>query len=242
MIHYHGLPLGGKAANRPDFISGRHVLIPFTYPGDLEVAKACASSFVVDNGAFTIWNRGEEKEDWSDYYEWVAKSMRHPAFDWALIPDVIDGDESENDKLIEEWPFKHIGVPVWHLHESLERAKELVMRYHRIGLGSSGEYSQPNTEAWWDRMSQLMNTICDEDGYPLAKLHGLRMLDPKVFTELPLSSADSTNAAQNGCVTAKRHNLDSTITGQVVIARRVESQQSAERWVNRQIQGKFSLA
>ena len=45
-------------------------------------------------------------------------------------------------------------------------------------------------------MAETMNAICT-DGLPACKLHGLRMLDPEVFTRLPLASADSTNIARN---------------------------------------------
>ncbi|HGF0958712.1 TPA: class I SAM-dependent methyltransferase [Yersinia enterocolitica] len=34
-------------------------------------------------------------------------------------------------------------------------------------------------------------------GQPITKLHGLRMLNPTIFTRLPLASADSTNVARN---------------------------------------------
>jgi hypothetical protein len=42
-----------------------------------------------------------------------------------------------------------------------------------------------------------MRVVCNPEGFPLLKLHGLRMLNPKVFTQLPLASADSTNIGRN---------------------------------------------
>jgi hypothetical protein len=42
-----------------------------------------------------------------------------------------------------------------------------------------------------------MDAVCDGSGHPMAKLHGLRMLNPAVFSRLPLSSADSTNIGRN---------------------------------------------
>jgi hypothetical protein len=54
--------------------------------------------------------------------------MRAPNFDFAIIPDVIDGDEAANDALINLWPWireKHMSAPVWHLHESLDRLMRL---------------------------------------------------------------------------------------------------------------------
>jgi hypothetical protein len=50
---------------------------------------------------------------------------------------------------------------------------------------------------WWARIDQTMRVVCDLKGRPLVKLHGLRMLNPKVFTRLPFASADSTNIARN---------------------------------------------
>ena len=42
-----------------------------------------------------------------------------------------------------------------------------------------------------------MRTVCDDAGRPVCKLHGLRMLDPRIFSRFPFSSADSTNIGRN---------------------------------------------
>ena len=44
----------------------------------------------------------------------------HPGFDFAIIPDVIDGSEEENDDLLAEWRFFD-GISVYQLHESPDR-------------------------------------------------------------------------------------------------------------------------
>lgn len=68
--------------------------------------------------------------DWTNYYAWVATLMRHPGFDFAVIPDVIDGDEEQNDALVNEWPLpRWIGSPVWHMHESIERLYRLCLEW-----------------------------------------------------------------------------------------------------------------
>lgn len=46
-------------------------------------------------------------------------------------------------------------------------------------------------------MKDIIRHVVDGHGQPITKLHGLRMLNPGIFTELPLASADSTNVAQN---------------------------------------------
>jgi hypothetical protein len=115
-----------------------------------------------------------------------------------VIPDVIDGDELENDALLAEWPLpKWFGAPVWHMHESLDRLERLAASFPRVCIGSSGEFATVGTAAWWGQMARAMRVVCDDEGRPLCRLHGLRMLNPEVFTRLPLSSADSTNIARN---------------------------------------------
>jgi hypothetical protein len=83
------------------------------------------------------------------------------------------------------------------MHESLERLEQLANTYVRVCLGSSGEYATVGTNAWWSRMGAAMRVICDDMGRPVCKLHGLRMLDPAVFTKFPFSSTDSTNIGRN---------------------------------------------
>lgn len=229
MIHYHGTPCGGRREDVARFLAARHAMVPFGGSEDVcTVAEVC-QSFVLDNGAFSAWRSGNAVEDWSGFYAFVDEWRRHPAFDWAVIPDVIDGDESDNDELLADWPFEECGVPVWHLHESYER---LVIAYPRVALGSSGEFADPGTRSWWDRMAEAMETIVDDRNRPRAKLHGLRMLDPAIFHRLPLSSADSTNAAMNGSRKAKTCGCN-VVTGNVILAERIESHQSAAEWVSR---------
>jgi len=46
-------------------------------------------------------------------------------------------------------------------------------------------------------MADALDAICDDVGRPKVKLHGLRMLNPAIFSEIPFASADSTNVVQN---------------------------------------------
>jgi hypothetical protein len=84
-------------------------------------------------------------------------------------------------------------------------------------------------------MGEAMGAVCDRNGQPITKLHGLRMLDPNVFTRLPLASADSTNCARNGATLAAKMNITRGLAMQV-IASRVECYQSADRWDANQAQ------
>lgn len=197
MIHYHGTPITPQTAAARALKAG-HAFISFSSPGDLNIAIEVCQSFAVDNGAFPAWRSGKPVKDWAPFYRWLDGVRREPGFDFAVIPDVIDGDESQNDALLAEWPFpKWQGAPVWHMHESIERLIRLAADWPRICIGSSAKYSTVGTAEWWARMHDALFAICDEAGKPICKLHGLRMLNPKVFSKLPLASADSTNIARN---------------------------------------------
>jgi hypothetical protein len=228
MIHYHGTPIGGSRQDTARFLIGRHALVPFSRPDDIAIVADVCQSFCLDNGAFTVWKQGGQL-DIPGYIKWVHEWSRHPGFDWALIPDVIEGDERQNDDLLRAWPKGLPGVPVWHMHESLARLGWLARNYRIVALGSSGDYSMPGTAAWWDRMNMAMQSICDDKGRPLCKLHGLRMLDPQIFTRLPLSSADSTNAAVNSGSLSRFGMYQPPTAAQraAVIAERIEAHNSA---------------
>lgn len=216
-------------------MKARHVLIPFERPDDLPVAMECVQTFVADNSAFSRWNAGKGRVDFDAYVAWLHTFYRHPAFEWALIPDIIDGTEDENYRWVRDWlrwGLRIKGVPVWHLHESLGYLDWLVSNFEIIALGSSGQWATPGTPAWWSRMSEIRSTICDSEGRPKCKLHGLRMLDPDIFTRLPFHSADSTNAAVN-CGSLKRFGsyLPPTAAQRAaVIADRIEAYNSAHIW------------
>lgn len=236
MIHYHGLPIT-PATVAARAISGGHAFVSFRHPEQVALALDVAQSFAVDNGAFSAWKAGAPVTDWEPYYEWVAELHRYPSFDFAVIPDVIDGDEAANDALVDAWPWKkrapHIGAPVWHLHESLDRLFLLAMDWPRVCIGSSGEFSQVGTPAWWARMAEAMDVLCDKHGRPVCKVHGLRMLNPKVFTRFPFASADSTNIAQNVGIDSKWKGTYTPPTKEAraqVMRERIEAHQAATFW------------
>lgn len=234
MIHYHGLPITPATA-AVEAIGGGHAFISFaSYRLQASVALEYAQSFALDNGAFSAWTKGEPIKDWREFYDWVKTLMNHPGFDFAVIPDVIDGGEEDNDRLLGEWPFaKHIGAPVWHMHESFDRLARLATGWPRICIGSSGEYARVGDERWWGRMGTAMNVICDFNGQPICKVHGLRMLNPKVFSRLPLSSADSTNIGRNIGIDKAWKGSYTPPTKEArarVMRQRIESVNGAARW------------
>jgi len=238
MIHYHGLPITPATAARSAVSSG-HAFVSFRYPDQLGLVLEVCQSFAVDNGAFSAWKSGSPVIDWAPYYEWVAELHRYPSFDFAVIPDVIDGDEEQNDALLDEWPWADdpktswVGAPVWHMHESMERLRRLAQRYPRVCIGSSGQFATVGNPRWWGRIAESMNSICDKNGNPICKLHGLRMLNPEVFSRLPFASADSTNIAQNvGIDSAWRgtYTPASKDCRALVMRERIESHNGLQFW------------
>lgn len=229
VIHYHGTPITG--ADYPALmLARRHAMVSFAAPQQIEIVAEVCQSFTLDNGAFSTWTRGEPL-DIDGFREWANLWSRHPGCDWYLIPDVIDGNESENDALLPGWG--PMGVPVWHLHESLDRLERLCEEFQRVAFGSSGEFATVGNRKWWDRMAQAMGVACDSDGIPKAKLHGLRMLDPTIFSHLPFSSADSTNVARNiGIDSAWRgtYTPASKSMRASILMERIEVHASARRW------------
>lgn len=216
------------------FLQGRHALVSFAYPVDLPVAAEVCQSFVLDNGAFTAWKKGN-RIDARGYRSWVRDWCLHPGFDWAVIPDCIDGSAADNDALIHEWcdqGLRSVGVPVWHMHESVQRLQALCENWPRVALGSSGQWRTPGASAWWRRMGAALSLVCDDEGRPPAKLHGLRMLNPAIFTRMPLASADSTNASMNAGSLSRFGMYKPPTAGQraTVIADRIEAQNSAATW------------
>jgi hypothetical protein len=170
MIHYHGTPITPRAALAP--MAGRHFCVSWAAPGDLAWCLAHGASVMLDNGAFSAWTRGSVM-DWPAFYEWATPHLRHPH--WAVIPDVIDGDEAANDALLASCPVSPaLSAPVWHMHESLERLARLASAYSRICIGSSGKYASPGNTAWRNRIDAAWQTIHATGAHPW--IHMLRAM------------------------------------------------------------------
>ena len=189
MIHYHGTPITPREVLYR--LAGRHFCVSFADSRDIGVCREIAQSIMLDNGAFSMWRKATPT-DWPGFYRWTEEWLG-PA-DFAVIPDVIDGSETENDALIAQWPHGHRGAPVWHLHESFDRLARLTDEWPLVCLGSSGAFAQIGTPAWERRMDQAFNRVAR--GRFVPRLHGLRMLSLS-GKRWPLASADSTDIARN---------------------------------------------
>ena len=237
MIHYHGLPIT-PGTSAVVAVKAGHAFVSFRHPGQLAIAVDVYQSFAIDNGAFSAWKSGEPVRDWTLFYEWAQRCAKYPNCDFVVAPDVIDGNELDNDFLLYDCPLPHhVIAPVWHMHESLGRLDRLVHEYPRVCLGSSGEFSTVGDSKWWLRIDEAMGVACDEEGFPKAKLHGLRMLNPKIFSKLPLTSADSTNIGRNIGIDknwSKGNYLPFDKDSRAAVMRsRIEAFSASSQWVRR---------
>jgi hypothetical protein len=221
-MHYHGTPITPRAVLLE--LAGRHFCVSYADPRDADVCHEIGQSVMLDNGAFTFWKTGRVT-DWDGYYAWAAKWLDHWTT-WAVIPDVIDGAEAENDRLIREWPFGDRGAPVYHLHESLDRLRHLVSEWPLVCIGSSGAYAALKSAAWQRRMAEVMNVACDRRGVPFTRLHMLRGLD-FAGGPYPFHSADSTNVARNH---AGNHTRATPSKSALLMAAEIDARQTPPRW------------
>ena len=222
MIHYHCADINPHQ-KLIEGLAGRNLLVSHAYPRAVKIAHEIGQSVLLDNGAFTVWRQGHEP-DWAGYYEWADKWLECPTT-WAIIPDVIDGGEEIQNKLMDQWPHGERGAPVWHLDESIERLCSLVDGgWPRICLGSAGAYAKIASEPWLIRMFQAFNEV-DRVFGKMPWLHGLRM--QVVGHMFPFGSVDSADIARNN------NRPQNTIKS---MAERWDASQPPIRWHQRPIQ------
>lgn len=196
--HYHGSPIWGCAGEVQRLaVRGAGSFVSYARPDQLEASFKFAEKVAIDNGAFSSWRRGLAI-DWGRFYDWLDGHYHRDNLEFFVIPDVVDGGEEDNDRLISELPrrFYEKAAPVWHLHESIDRLVELCREWPRVCFGSSGQYATIRTAAWHQRMRDAFEVIYGELDFK-TKIHGLRMLDGRILGRYPLDTADSTNLACN---------------------------------------------
>lgn len=193
VMHFHGTPITPRSKLHE--LAGRNFSVSFAEPRDVKIVHEIGQAVMLDNGAYTFWRQGKPT-DWDAYMDWVEEWLDYPTT-WAVIPDVIDGTEEENDRLLVSWFQRRLpkGAPVWHLHESLERLQRLCRGYERVCFGSSGRFTTVGSLAWHLRVAQAFNTIADEDGR-VPWIHMLRGMSMS-GSRYPFASVDSADVARN---------------------------------------------
>lgn len=190
-VHYHGTPITPTSLLHK--LAGAHFCVSFAAPQQVEHCHRVGQSVMLDNGAFSVWKRGIEP-NWDGFYQWADRWLDYPT-SWAVIPDSIEGDESDNDLLVRAWPFRERGAPVWHMHESWHRLLSLLHTFPRVCIGSSAEYAEVMSDAWQRRMDaawreingRFKRTPC------VHMLRGMQLVSER----WPFASLDSTDVARN---------------------------------------------
>lgn len=214
MIHYHGTPISPR--RHLERMAGRHFCVSFAAPQDLRTCLRIGQSVLLDNGAYSVYTRGI-KFDEKGYYKWLDPILAPPH--WAVVPDVIKGDEKAQRAMVARWRFgRNLGAPVWHLGLSLNYLYKLTDEWPRVCLGSSAEYWQVGSPHWARRMDQVFDALAKRH-QRLPWLHGLRMLSQT--TRWPLSSADSVNVGRN---------FKTVGTCAECMAMRIDAKQPKARW------------
>jgi hypothetical protein len=190
-IHYHGTPITPQSALYT--LAGRHFCVSYAKPQDVKICHEIGQSVMLDNGAFTFWRTGKAI-DWTGYASWVEEWLDYPTT-WAVIPDVIEGDEADNDLLIAKWPRSLFpqSAPVWHMHESIARLVRLCQAWPKVCIGSSAEYADLKSSAWRFRIEAAFNAVAPTGVVPW--LHMLRGMAKA--GDYPFASVDSSDVGQN---------------------------------------------
>lgn len=189
-IHYHGTPV---TPNRVliEEMAGAHFCVSHAAPSQVKLCHQLGQSVMLDNGAFSVWKRGHVP-DWQAYYDWCDEWLDYPTT-WGVIPDVIEGDASDNDALVKAWPFRDRGAPVWHMHEPVQRLKWLIGQFPRVCIGSSGQYAEVMSDSWQRRMDEAWRFLGNMRTPNIHMLRGLQLIRER----WPFASVDSTDIARN---------------------------------------------
>lgn len=220
-IHYHGTPLTPRSELMK--MAGKHFCVSFAHPHDADWCLQHGQSVMWDNGAFSLHTKGKEV-NWSEFYKWVEPRLGHPH--WAVVPDVIDGEVSDNMRLIEDWPHpKQFSSVVWHMGEPIDHLMRLIdLGFGKVCFGSSGAYWQVGSEAWERRCDEAFNEMEARGLRPwIHMLRGLALCGDR----WPFASADSVNVARN---------FSSMKVCPERMARRIDSVQCPVRWKTRATQ------
>jgi hypothetical protein len=218
-LHYHGTPI--TPGSVLETLAGRCFCVSYAAPNQVEKCHQIGQSVMLDNGAFTFWRNGVSttREWWANYARWAEPWLDFPTT-WAVVPDVIDGTEEDNDLLIASYPrelFKQ-SAPVWHMHESLDRLMYLTLAWDRVCIGSSGQYAEVGSPNWHRRMEAAFNRVAPNGKPPyLHMLRGMALSDGPY----PFASVDSSDVAQN-------HHRPQNVAERMVA--RWDAKQTPARW------------
>ncbi|QYW02827.1 hypothetical protein [Vibrio phage BUCT006] len=212
MIHVHGSPFSGSKYDPEVEELCSHLygtgecggLVSFMGKTQTELVIKHGKKVWFDNGAFSLWKRLKKNgnlngfdwdKHWTKFYLWLLRHYHE--IDYFFIPDVIEGGEEDNDRLISSVPREFIdkAVPVWHTVESIDRLLRLCNQFDMVAIGACGPHEHILGEACQNRLSLAFDEIYHRRSIKV-KIHGLRMTDNRVVAKFPFYSCDSTSVVQ----------------------------------------------
>lgn len=241
-MHIHGGPHWGPIDVYKALYQNGWGLVSFNRPHLLKKMATLDTKIVLDNGAYSTWRSKKNEpgfnwdDHWTKFYLWVNQWFYR--IEWFIIPDVIEGTEEENDRLVSRVPssLRDKAVPVWHSTESLERLVKLCKEYKLVAIGLCGEHYMPNSKIALARLTEVFNKIYIEEGLLDAKIHGLRMLNGTIMGNYPFHSCDSSSVAINVPKT-KTHipSIECKLKRTAIIRAAIEQVKpiSVEEWISR---------
>jgi hypothetical protein len=188
-VHYHGTPI---TPNRVliEEMAGANFFVSYAAAAQLRLCHEIGQLVHIDWPAYSIWKQGITP-DLEAYYAFIEPWLEYITTT-ATIPDFIEADEAENSRLVRAWPFrKEKGLPVYHMHESIDRLIALIDVFPWVAIGSSGQYAEVLSPQWERRMDEIFRHILRVFGR-IPRLHmmrGMQLLNSK--KRWPFFSGDS---------------------------------------------------
>lgn len=150
----------------------------------------------LDSGAFSAWSKGKEIS-LEAYMRFIDEHKELVEVYCNL--DVIGDDEAtwRNQEIMEKEGYSPL--PVFHLEEAIKQNFHYLHRcleYPYFCLGGMAKGYTTNQRQFF--MDRCWKIICDPDGWPKAKVHGLGMAAPRLMIRYPWYSVDTTSWVMYG--------------------------------------------
>ena len=147
---------------------------------------------ILDSGAFSAFTRKKDI-DIEEYIDFIKENERF--LESYINLDVIGSAEKswENQKYLESRGLNPL--PVFH-HSDDFKWLDKCLEYDHFCLG--GIADTPTNAKRVPFLDKCFRAICDKDGIPKSKIHGLGVTSPSLLRRYPFYSVDSTSWLMSG--------------------------------------------
>ncbi len=142
----------------------------------------------LDSGAFSAWSQGIEV----NIHDYIAFVKEHEDILTVYANlDVIGSAEGtfQNQKIMEAAGLNPL--PVFHVGEPWDYLQRYIDNYDYVALGGMVGRPKPTLVPWLNQC--FSKYICDDAGYPKAKIHGFGLTSLSLMLQYPWYSVDSTS-------------------------------------------------